>query len=220
MLLAEGNNELELALTDKFFKDSEAIEQKYNQQRVDENKKTNDKIAENEQRLQNLKTDAVLTGLNTISSLVDTFAGESIEQQKKAFNVNKAVGIASTLVQTFQSAQGAYLSQLSIPTPDAPIRANIAAGIATATGLANVAAIAAQKFKAPSKQTPSTSGGGVGGDLTSPTQAPSFNVVGQSGFNQIAGALGQQEPIQAFVVAGDVTTAQELQNNTIQQATF
>ena len=127
---------------------------------------------------------------------------------------------ASTLVQTFQSAQGAYLSQLSIPTPDAPIRANIAAGIATATGLANVAAIAAQKFKAPSKQTPSTSGGGVGGDLTSPTQAPSFNVVGQSGFNQIAGALGQQEPVQAFVVAGDVTTAQELQNNTIQQATF
>ena len=89
-----------------------------------------------------------------------------------------------------------------------------------ATGLANVAAIAAQKFKAPSKQTPSTSGGGVGGDLTSPTQAPSFNVVGQSGFNQIAGALGQQEPVQAFVVAGDVTTAQELQNNTIQQATF
>jgi hypothetical protein len=44
--------------------------------------------------------------------------------------------------------------------------------------------------------------------------------VGQSGFNQIAGALGQQEPVQAFVVAGDVTTAQELQNNTIQQATF
>lgn len=44
--------------------------------------KTNDKIAENEQRLQDLKTDAVLSGLNTISSLVDTFAGESVEQQK------------------------------------------------------------------------------------------------------------------------------------------
>tara|TARA_E500000331_G_C17249635_1_gene710542 strand:- start:600 stop:2531 length:1932 start_codon:yes stop_codon:yes gene_type:complete len=218
MLLAEGNNELELALTDKFFKDSEAIEQKYNQQRVDENKKTNNEIAKNEQRLQDLKTDAVLTGLNTISSLTQTFAGESEEQQKRAFNINKAVGIASTLVQTFQSAQGAYLSQLSIPSPDAPIRAKIAASIATATGLANVAAIAAQKFKSPSKQKPSEEGGG--GGLTSPTQAPSFNVVGQSGFNQVAGALGQQQPVQAFVVAGDVTTAQELNNNTIQQATF
>ena len=218
MLLAEGNAELELALTDKFFKDSQAIEQKYNKQRAAENKKTNDEIAKNEQRLQDLKTDAVLTGLNTISSLVNTFAGESEQQQERAFNINKAVGIASTLVQTFQSAQGAYLSQLSIPSPDAPIRAKIAAGIATATGLANVAAIAAQKFKAPSKQKPSEEEGG--GGLTSPTQPPSFNVVGASGFNQVAGVLGQQQPLQAYVVAGDVTTAQQLQNNTIQQATF
>ena len=220
MLLAEGNNELELALTEKFLKDSQVIEDKYaNEAKV--KREANDKEdAENAQRLQDLKIDAVVTGLNTISSLVNTFAGESEEQQKRAFKVNKALGIASALVQTFQSAQGAYLSQLSIPSPDAPIRANIAAGIATATGLANVAAIAAQKFNAPSKQKPSSSGGGDGGDLTSPTQAPSFNVVGQSGFNQIAGALGQQPPTQAFVVAGDVTTAQQLQNNTITQATF
>ena len=66
---------------------------------------------------------------------------------------------------------------------------------------------------------PSTSSGS-GGANTSPTQPPSFNVVGQSGFNQVAGALGQQQPVQAFVVSGDVTTAQQLQNNTIQQATF
>lgn len=215
--LAAGNAELEKALMEQQQKDAAAIEEKFNKKRVEENKKTNDEIKENEQRLQDLKVDAVLTGLNTISSLVDTFAGESEEQQKKAFNVNKAVGIASTLVQTFQSAQGAYLSQLSIPSPDAPIRAKIAAGIATATGLANVAAIAAQKFKAPSKQKPSEE---EGGGLTSPTQPPSFNVVGASGFNQVAGALGQQQPLQAFVVAGDVTTAQQLQNNTIQQATF
>ena len=215
--LAAGNAELEKALMEQQQKDAAAIEEKFNKKRVEENKKTNDEIKENEQRLQDLKVDAVLTGLNTISSLVDTFAGESEEQQKRAFNVNKAVGIASTLVQTFQSAQGAYLSQLSIPSPDAPIRAKIAAGIATATGLANVAAIAAQKFKAPSKQKPSEE---EGGGLTSPTQPPSFNVVGASGFNQVAGALGQQQPLQAFVVAGDVTTAQQLQNNTIQQATF
>ena len=223
--LANGNAELEKALEEQKQIDLSAIDDKYNKQRAEANQAASDLIdannnkdAENAQRLQDLKVDAVLTGLNTISSLVDTFAGESEEQQKRAFNVNKAVGIASTLVQTFQAAQGAYLSQLSIPSPDAPIRANIAAGIATATGLANVAAIAAQKFKSPSKQKPSKEESG--GGLTSPSQAPSFNVVGQSGFNQVAGALSGQQPVQAFVVSGDVTTAQQLQNNTIQQATF
>jgi hypothetical protein len=40
------------------------------------------------------------------------------------------------------------------------------------------------------------------------------------GFNQIAGALGQQPPIQTFVVSQDVTTAQQLDNAIIQTATF
>ena len=113
-----------------------------------------------------------------------------------------------------------------MPIADAtsPIRGGIAAGLAVAAGLANVAQIKKQKFEAASFapiQVPSqsVSSGGTG-DGTSPSQAPQFNVVGQSGFNQVAGALGQQGPVQAFVVSGDVTTAQELENNTITQATF
>ena len=134
-------------------------------------------------------------------------------------------------LQPFNELTPSILKRLDpIPEILAPILTNIlhncwiygshAALYISVNPLANVAAIAAQKFKAPSKQTPSTSGGGVGGDLTSPTQAPSFNVVGQSQANQVSMALANQPPTQAFVVAGDVTTAQELQNNTIQQATF
>ena len=85
-------------------------------------------------------------------------------------------------------------------------------------GAAQVAAIASQKFQ--------TSGSGGGGTTPSvstgaPTQAtaPQFNIVGQSGFNQVAQALGQQQPVQAFVVAQDVTTAQQLNNNIISAAT-
>ena len=63
-----------------------------------------------------------------------------------------------------------------------------------------------------------SSSGAVGG--TSPSQAPQFNVIGQSGFNQIATALNDQQPVQAFVVAQDVTTAQELDNNIISSATI
>ena len=175
-----------------------------------------------EQR-EKLKYDAVFTSLSAISTLTNAFAGKSEKEQKRAFNINKGVSIAETLVRTYQSAQAAYLSQLSIPTPDAPIRGAVAAGIATAAGLANVAAIASQKFKSPSKQSPSSGGGGGGGGAvggTSPSQAPQFNVVGQSGFNQIATALNDQQPVQAFVVAQDVTTAQELDNNIISSATI
>jgi len=60
--------------------------------------------------------------------------------------------------------------------------------------------------------------GGLGGGVTE-TQAPQFNLIGQSGINQVAQALGQQQPVQAFVVAQDVTTAQQLNNNIISAAT-
>ena len=199
-----------------------ADEQKVN----DDKAKADQKLAD--EQMQDLKFAALQTSLTSISTLTKLFAGESEKEQKKAFKINKAVSIASTLIQTYQAAQGAYLSQLSIPTPDAPVRAAIAAGIATAGGLINVATIAAQKFQGSGGGASAPSGGGgVGGGGTSapsipssPSQAPSFNVVGQSGFNQVAGALGSQPPVQAFVVAGAVTNAQQLQNNTITQATF
>ena len=191
-----------------------ADEQKVN----DDKAKADQKLAD--EQMQDLKFAALQTSLTSISTLTKLFAGESEREQKKAFKINKAVSIASTLIQTYQAAQGAYLSQLSIPTPDAPIRAGIAAGIATTAGLLNVATIAKQKFQGSGGGASAPSGGGGTSAPSIPSQAPSFNVVGQSGFNQVAGALGSQPPIQAFVVAGAVTNAQQLSNNTIQQATF
>jgi len=184
---------------------------------LDEERK---KDAERERIVQNAKLNMTSDALGAIGSLANTFAKDTEESQKKAFKINKAVGIAQALIQTYQSAQGAYLSQLSIPTPDAPIRAQIAAGVATAVGLANVAAISAQKFEYSGTTAPSPSGGLGGGIGGTEPQPPAFSVVGQSGFNQIAGALGQQPPIQTFVVSQDVTTAQQLNNAIIQTATF
>lgn len=218
--MAEGNNELMAAINEEHHLKIQEIEQRF----AEEKRKAEEEAGEAERQAaiqrEQLKYQAVFTSLSAISTLTNAFAGKSEKEQKRAFEINKGVSIAETLVKTYQSAQAAYLSQLSIPTPDAPIRGAVAAGIATAAGLANVAAIAAQRFQSPSKQSPSGGGGGggaVGG--TSPTQAPQFNVVGQSGFNQIATALGDQQPVQAYVVAQDVTTAQELDNNIISAAT-
>jgi hypothetical protein len=66
-------------------------------------------------------------------------------------------------------------------------------------------------------------GGGGGGDVAIPKiQAPSFNIVGSSGTNQLASAIGgqSQQPIKAFVVSGDVTTAQSLERNIVEGASL
>ena len=65
---------------------------------------------------------------------------------------------------------------------------------------------------------PSTSAPSGGGG----SQPPSFNIVGASDTNQLADAIGgqAQQPVQAFVVANDVTTAQSLQNNIVEGATI
>ena len=57
---------------------------------------------------------------------------------------------------------------------------------------------------------PSTSGDG--GSAAPPSIPPSFNIVGSTGTNQLAEAIGgtTQQPIKAFVVSSDVTTAQQL----------
>jgi hypothetical protein len=48
--------------------------------------------------------------------------------------------------------------------------------------------------------------------------SPSFNVVGNSGMNQLAQI--QQTPIQAYVVSGEVTSAQALDRNRVKNATL
>ena len=218
MLLAEGNNELELALLEKFQVDSAAIEEKFNQKKIADNKATNDKIKADEQQLQDAKFQLASSALNSIASIANIFAQQNEENAKKAFNVSKAVGIAQTGINTAQAIMKAAAETTDFTPPQALRVANmVAMGVA---GAVQIAGIAAQKFQpsggtAGGVTTPSVSTGGA-----SATQAPSFNVVGQSQANQVSMALANQPPTQAFVVAGDVTTAQQLQNNTIQQATF
>ena len=71
--------------------------------------------------------------------------------------------------------------------------------------------------------------GAAGGSVATPSsptitaaQAPAFNIVGSSGTNQLAETIAgqQQQPVKAFVVANDVTTAQSLERNTIQGASI
>jgi hypothetical protein len=78
------------------------------------------------------------------------------------------------------------------------------------------------------KAAAAAAGGGGGGGASvstpqiSPSSPPAFNVVGASETNQLAGAIGSQtqQPVQAFVVANAVTTAQSLERNIVEGASI
>ena len=98
----------------------------------------------------------------------------------------------------------------------AEITANkISAGIGIAASVAAAAkGIASLKASAPLDSGGDLGGGGVGSEAV----APEFNVVGESGINQLAQL--QQQPTQAFVVSGEVTSAQALDRNRVTNATL
>ena len=52
--------------------------------------------------------------------------------------------------------------------------------------------------------------------------APAFNIVGAGGTSQLAEAIGgqAQQPVKAYVVSNDVSTAQELDRNIVQGASI
>jgi hypothetical protein len=128
----------------------------------------------------------------------------------------KALAISQALISTYQSAQSSYASLAPIPIIG-PALGIAAAGAAVAGGLKQIQSIKSVKV-------PNSGGGGasVGGGVGAAPAPPSFNVVGASGSSQLADAIGgqSQQPVQAYVVANDITTAQSLQNNIVEGATI
>lgn len=60
----------------------------------------------------------------------------------------------------------------------------------------------------------SSAGGGTSAGISTVPQ-PNFNIVGNTGVNQIAQTIAGQQPVKAYVVAKEVTTQQELDRNKI-----
>jgi len=170
---------------------------------ADAQKIIDDKLAE--AKVQNMQRGSAMLG--QISDLVgkNTAAG-------------KAAAIAAATIDTYAAAQSAFknaqLNPISIIGPAYPY---ISAGLAIAGGLKNVQSILAVK-------TPGGGGGSApsGGGMGTAPAAPAFNVVGASSTNQLAQTIGnqQQQPIKAYVVSNDVTTAQSLDRNIISSASI
>lgn len=216
-LIAADNAELELLLAQQFKIDQAAIDEKYRKEKEEKEKESADKAKALKKEQLDAELNMAKNALSTLSELADLFAGKDEASQKKAFNVKKAAAIATTTIETYQAAQSAYASQMAITTPDAPIRAAIAAGIAIAQGLVRVASISKTKFQGGGGG--ASGGGGGGGSIPSASTPANFNIVGNSNTNQLMEGLNNN-PVQAYVVSGAVTTAQSLDRNQIKTATL
>jgi hypothetical protein len=155
-----------------------------------------------EKNLQQAKLDTIKGALNGIAQLV----GENTM-------LGKAIALAQVTIDTYTGAtkalaQGGIFGYIG------------AAGI-IASGIAN-----ARQITATQVPTESSFGGGgssnITNTLTQPAQPAQFNIVGQSNLNQLAQSIGSQfnQPVRAYVVGQDVTTAQQLERQRVRTATF
>ena len=164
-------------------------------------------------RIAQIEAQAKKENLDKTASVLENFS--NIAGKETA--AGKAFAVAAATINTYRGVSDALAATTVTPFETALKFANAAAiGI---SGIANVKKILSVKLPPTRGAAPSTSG--------SPTQAPlsippAFNIVGQSGTNQLASAIGgqSQQPIQAFVVSSEVSTAQELDRNIIEDASI
>jgi len=157
-----------------------------------------------EEELTQQKIQIAQTGLATLSMLF----GKSSEE-------GKAIAIAQAVINTYQGMSEVWGKKAESPFLTASIAQKVVAtAFVAAQGFATVKNIVKTNI-------PGRRNGGGGANVSAPqAQAPEFNIVGSSGTNQLAGAIGgqTQQPIKAFVVGSDVTTQQELDRNIVNSA--
>ena len=187
-------------------KATEEEKQKVREFYTKKSKKLKKEEADFEKLMQKQVSDANLQVASQALGAVASLVGENTA-------AGKAAAIAATTIDTYLGAQKAYTSQLIPGDPSSPIRAAIAAGVAVAGGIANVAAI----LRTP---TPGTSSGG-GGSAPSRPAIPSFDPAEALGgaaeadtSEENVQTLGEQTgstggAIRAYVVSDEMTSQQE-----------
>ena len=151
-----------------------------------------------------------------IGNLSAAFAGEDEESKRQQFELQKKLSLASAIVSGILAVQNAFKtaseSAYAVNNPAYPF---IQAGLAGAFAAAQVASIAKTQFDSQDASSLTTS-------TSSPSQPAQFNIVGQSGTNQLVEGLAGQfdKPIRAYVVSGEVISGSELDRRRLRTATF
>lgn len=157
-----------------------------------------------------LKVQMAADSIAALGSLTESLFKNNEAGQKKAFATNKAFSLAQAIINTYQAVNAA-LTAGGNPAKLATGAQFVEAGIALTTGLASVVKIAKTKFDSGGGGSSGASGGGGGGGLSgggsggggipSPTAAIDFSFLNQR--------RPQGQPIQAYVLPGNVTSTVE-----------
>ena len=213
-----ANNAEALALiTAQRNKEIKEIDDKYRQEEKDADKKSNEEKLAARQEIADIILDSANSLFQNLLSLNEFFDQNDESAQRRAFARTKAIQIAQTIVNT---AAG-IMSALATPNVGDQITgANWAKAAAlAATGAVQIATISRTQFKGGS----TSSAGGPIAEPNAPTSmTPSFNIVGSSGTNQLAESISGMlsSPLKAYVVSGEVSSAQSMERNRIKTATF
>jgi hypothetical protein len=176
-------------------------------------------VAEGKKAIQDASFAVVESGIGLLKGLFEKNKG----LQKALLIAESAAGIAKIIVSTQAANAAARLKYALLPGGVALAAAEsvmnrVSAGIGIAANIAGTAkalsALGGGGSAAGGGENPSGGGGGAA--------PPQFNVVGQGGANQIAETMNRQSqtPIQAYVVAQNVTTAQSLNRNIVSNASL
>lgn len=210
---ANNNGEIEKAITKKYNKEYAAINEKYRKEEEEKQKEQDKKDIARKNELRQKTLELTAQSFSALGELAGSFNTKNEKDARKQFQVQKAFNLAAAITNTAMAVTGA-LTAGGNPIKLATGMQFVEAGIAATVGAANIIKISNSKF----------GGGGSGGggnDTNVPTAAPmtaNFNTIGSSGINQLAQL--QQTPTQAYVVSGEVTSAQALDRNRVQNATL
>jgi hypothetical protein len=174
-------------------------------------------VAEQKAAIQMQGLDTALQGVQLIKGLFEKQKGV----QKAAVIAESAIGIAKMIIANKLANVAALATPQAVASSGvaaAPVIAmnNISTGIGIAANIAATAKALRTLGGGSPPSSPSNLGGGGAG--AGSVMSPNFNVVGNSGLNQLSQL--QQKPTKAYVVSGDMTTAQALDRNRIENATL
>jgi len=164
------------------------------------------KIAEIERNRRQQDLQMASNAVGALGDLLTAGLGKSEKDQRKAFEINKKASMGQALINTFMAVTAA-LTAGGNPIKLATGRQFVEAGIALATGLAQVAKISKTQFQGSSASGGGgalTAGGGGGGEAApAPIFAnPQTTMLGTDG-----AAMGQGQgssPMRAYVVERDI----------------
>lgn len=161
------------------------------------------------QQLELQKVEWAKQGLTLISELNTLFAGKSEAEQRRAFEIDKGVKLASATMSGIEGTINAYKTAQASPiTAVFPAYPAIQAGIAATFAAINVAKIAQTKFASTEKaEAPQSNNLGTfsqGGGVQAPGLTAQNNVTQLNPDGSVAGQGNREmQPVKAYVVESE-----------------